>query len=76
MNDLSFRGRWNVLRGKLKQANANLTDDDLKYVEGKEDELIGRIQQRLGKTREQTEKWIQSIDDSIVSRENPSRNSY
>ena len=46
MNNLQLKGNWNVLKGKLKQAYSNLTDDDLVYVEGKEDELIGRIDRR------------------------------
>ena len=46
-------GDWNVLKGKLKQQFGNLTDNDLLYVKGKEEELIGRIQQKLGKTKQQ-----------------------
>jgi len=45
---LKIRGNWNIIKGKLKQKYAKLTDDDLQYVEGKEDELIGRIQKRTG----------------------------
>ncbi len=54
MNDsthLQLKGNWNVIKGKLKQTYGNLTDNDLTYVEGKEDELLGRLQTRLGKTR-------------------------
>ena len=69
MDKLDFRGRWNVLRGKLKQASAKLTDDDLQYVEGKEEELVGRIQQRIGKTREETVNWIQSFDEGNSARD-------
>ncbi len=47
---LSLKGNWNVIKGKLKQAYGELTDDDLKYVEGQEDELVGRIQKRVGTT--------------------------
>ncbi len=47
---LTFQGNWNVIKGKLKQAYGELTDDDLKYVEGQEDELVGRIQKRVGST--------------------------
>jgi len=56
MNTLQLKGNWNVIKGKLKQKFANLTDDDLRYVEGKEDELIGRIQKRTGKTQEEVER--------------------
>jgi uncharacterized protein YjbJ (UPF0337 family) len=62
MDRLEFKGHWNELKGKIKQANADLTDDDLQYEEGKDDELIGRIQQKLGKTREATIDWLKSLD--------------
>ena len=55
MTNLQIKGNWNVVKGKLKQKYAKLTDDDLRYVEGKEDELMGRIQKRLGKSREEIE---------------------
>ena len=48
--ELNLKGNWNVIKGKLKQAYGDLTDDDLKFVEGQEDELVGRLQKRLGKT--------------------------
>ncbi len=47
---LSLKGNWNVVKGKLKQAYGELTDDDLTYVDGQEDELVGRIQKRIGST--------------------------
>lgn len=53
-----IKGNWNVIKGKLKQEYADLTDDDLTYVEGKEDELLGRIQKRTGKTQEELKKFI------------------
>lgn len=52
MNSQTVKGDWNIAKGKLKQKWAQLTDDDLTYVEGKEDELYGRIQKRTGETRE------------------------
>ena len=45
-----LKGNWNEVKGKLKQKYADLTDDDLLFVEGKEDELYGRLQKKLGKT--------------------------
>jgi len=60
MNTLALKGNWNVIKGKLKQKYADLTDNDLKYVEGQEDELIGRIQKRTGKTKEEIER---AVDD-------------
>jgi uncharacterized protein YjbJ (UPF0337 family) len=47
---LSLKGNWNVVKGKLKQSYGQLTDDDLAYSDGQEDELVGRIQKRLGST--------------------------
>lgn len=60
MNTLQLKGNWNIVKGKLKQKYASLTDDDLQYIEGKEDELIGRIQKRTGRTREEVQK---ALDD-------------
>ncbi|MFA5668780.1 MAG: CsbD family protein [Balneolaceae bacterium] len=53
MNELTFKGNWNQLKGKLKQKYSDLTDDDLRFVEGKEDELLGRLQEKLGKTKDE-----------------------
>lgn len=44
MNKLQIKGNWNEIKGKLKQKFADLTDDDMVYAEGKEDELLGRLQ--------------------------------
>jgi uncharacterized protein YjbJ (UPF0337 family) len=52
MNTLKLNGSWNEIAGKLKQRFAVLTDDDLLFKEGKEDEMIGRLQQKLGKTKQ------------------------
>jgi uncharacterized protein YjbJ (UPF0337 family) len=58
METSEMKGKWNELKGKLKQQYADLTDDDLLYVEGKEDELYGRIQQKVGKSKEEIKKLI------------------
>jgi len=58
MNSLEIKGDWNITKGKLKQKWAKLTDDDLQYVEGKQDEMLGRIQKRTGESREAIEKAI------------------
>jgi uncharacterized protein YjbJ (UPF0337 family) len=64
MDNLELKGRWNVLKGKLKQSYGDLTDDDLTYTEGKEDELWGRLQKKTGQTKEQLHKWFKSnMDD-------------
>jgi len=58
MTTLEIKGDWNITKGKLKQKWAKLTDDDLQYAEGKQEELVGRIQKRTGETREAVEKAI------------------
>ena len=55
MTTLQIKGNWNVIKGKLKQRYAKLTDDDLRYSEGREEELVGRIQKVTGETRETVE---------------------
>ncbi|HEY4653158.1 MAG TPA: CsbD family protein [Cyclobacteriaceae bacterium] len=61
MDNLNLKGNWNVIKGKLKQKYGDLTDDDLTYVEGKEDEFFGRIQKKLGKSREEIMREIKDI---------------
>ena len=58
MTKLEIKGDWNVTKGKLKQKWAKLTDDDLQFAQGKQDELLGRIQKRTGQTREAVETAI------------------
>jgi uncharacterized protein YjbJ (UPF0337 family) len=58
MNKLEIKGDWNITKGKLKQKWAKLTDSDLQYAEGKQEELVGRIQKRTGETREAVEKAL------------------
>jgi uncharacterized protein YjbJ (UPF0337 family) len=62
MSDLNIKGNWNEIKGKLKQEYGDLTDDDLIFVEGKEDEMLGRLQQKLGKKKEELaseiRKWL------------------
>lgn len=53
VNTTEIKGNWNELKGKLKQKYATLTDDDLMFAEGKENEMYGRLQQKLGKTKEE-----------------------
>ncbi len=65
MNKLQIKGDWNIIKGKLTQKWANLTDDDLQYVEGKKDELIGRIQKRAGETREAVEEALEKSGSKI-----------
>ena len=60
-NSTEIKGNWNELKGKLKQEYADLTDDDLMYEEGKDDELWGRLQQKLGKTKEELHKELDEL---------------
>lgn len=61
MNEDQFKGKWNQIKGKFKQKYAELTDDDLKFAEGKSEELLGRLQEKTGKTieelKEEISKW-------------------
>ena len=61
MNKLQFKGDFNELKGKLKQKYGQLTDDDLTYSEGKDDELLGRLQKKLGKTQDSIRKLIAEL---------------
>lgn len=56
-----MKGTWNEVKGKLKQKYGQLTDDDLKFEEGKEDELLGRLQKRLGKSKEDVRQFIAEL---------------
>ena len=52
MNKLEIKGNWNILKGTLKKQYGMLTENDLAYEEGREDELVGQLQRALGKSRE------------------------
>lgn len=56
-----LRGNWNQVKGMLKQRWANLTDNDLLYEEGREDELVGRIQKRTGETKERINAFLEGL---------------
>lgn len=59
MNTTEVKGNWDKQKGKLKQKFANLTDDDLLFAEGKKDEMIGKLEIKLGKTKEELQKIMQ-----------------
>ena len=61
MDKLDLKGKWNEVSGKIKQQYADWTDDDLAYEEGKEEELVGKLQQKLGKTREEVVQWLNGL---------------
>ena len=58
---LKLKGDWNETKGKIKKAYADLTEDDLKRDEGNDDVLVGKLQQKLGKTKEDVVRWIESL---------------
>jgi uncharacterized protein YjbJ (UPF0337 family) len=61
MNTLTMKGNWKEISGSLKKKFANLTDDDLLFEEGKEEEMMGRLQKKLGKTKEGLRDLIGSL---------------
>jgi uncharacterized protein YjbJ (UPF0337 family) len=58
---MNLKGHWNEIKGKLKQKYGQLTDDDLTFAEGKEEELLGRLQKKLGKTKEDVRSEIEAL---------------
>jgi uncharacterized protein YjbJ (UPF0337 family) len=63
MKTMIMKGEWNIIKGKLKQRYSDLTEDDLKYEEGKEDELFGRLQKAFGESEEHVRKLVEHIAD-------------
>ncbi|MDP3461517.1 MAG: CsbD family protein [Bacteroidales bacterium] len=61
MNTTELKGNWEVQKGKLKQKYAELTDNDLMYAEGKKEEMFGNLQRKLGKSKEELHKIIDSL---------------
>ena len=61
MDKMEIKGKWNEWKGKLKQQYADLTDDDLTYDEGKDDEFWGRLQQKTGKAKDDLVKWLKGL---------------
>jgi uncharacterized protein YjbJ (UPF0337 family) len=61
MNTTNLKGQWDEQKGKLEQKFAILTDNDLLFVEGKKDEMMGRLEKKLGKTKEELHKIISTL---------------
>lgn len=62
MESLDFKGRWDIIKGRIKEEHPDLTDEDLSYEEGKEEDVYGRFQQRFGKSREEIQDWFNKLD--------------
>lgn len=65
LKDLKLKGSWNQVKGKLKQQFGDLTDNDLTYLEGREDELIGRLQTKLGMKRDEVIRIIKEKVETL-----------
>ena len=63
MDEMEYktRGDWNILKGKIKQGFGELTDDDLEYSDGKQDEWLGRLQHKVGRTKEELKRFIDAL---------------
>jgi len=61
MNSDNLEGKWKQVKGQFKQKYGNLTDDDTTYAEGKFDEMVGRMQEKTGKTKEEIRKEIDNM---------------
>ncbi len=61
MDKLEIKGKWRQIKGKLKEKYASLAEDDLVYDEGREDQLIGRLQEKLGKTRDEVIQELKNL---------------
>mgnify|MGYP003466620371 CR=1 FL=1 len=61
MNTTELKGNWNEQKGKLKQKFASLTDNDLTFAEGKKDEMLGKLQIKLGKTKDELHQIISAL---------------
>jgi len=61
MNTTEVKGNWNEQKGRLKQKFAVLTDNDLMFAEGKKDEMLGKLQIKLGKSKEELQKILEGL---------------
>ncbi|HEY4361390.1 MAG TPA: CsbD family protein [Bryobacteraceae bacterium] len=71
MNWDQIEGKWMQVKGDVKQKWGNLTDDDLDFIAGQRDELLGKLQERYGIAREeakrQAQEWLKTLDDESAS---------
>jgi len=62
MNEQQLKGKWNQVKGEVKERWGRLTDDDLMEVEGNYDKLIGKIQERHGESEEKIKEWMDNLN--------------
>ena len=72
MNWNEVEGKWNQLKGSVREKFGKLTDDDIQVIAGKKDQFLGKLQERYGMARTQAEKeldvWIQNLHETEVPR--------
>lgn len=61
MSNLEWKGRWNEIKGRIKSSYGDITEDDLQFEEGQEEQLFGRLQKKTGKTKEQVQQWLNDL---------------
>lgn len=61
MSNLEWKGRWNEIKGRIKSSYGDITEDDLQFEEGLEEQLFGRLQKKTGKTKEQVQQWLNDL---------------
>lgn len=61
MNTTTLSGAWEEQKGKLKQKFAKLTDNDLLYIDGKKEEMMGKLQSKLGKSKEELQIILENL---------------
>lgn len=64
-NESIFEGQWKQLKGQLQQTWGKLTDDDMDRIDGNRQELIGILQERYGRTKEETESEVADFFDKV-----------
>ena len=77
MNEDRIRGRWNQVKGKIKEQWGRLTDDDLDVIAGKREQLLGRIQQRHGVAKDEAQRQVSDFErrnPDVSLDDTPSRN--
>lgn len=74
MSDWNLAGKWNEIKGRLKADFANLTDDDLNYQKGKEEQFLGNLQHKLGKTKDELVAYLEGFHKDSPSAPNNNNN--